>query len=190
MTLASITRTEVYFTSHLYHISKNNKSQMEAFLRCELNLSQTVVIVDSSFEFCFFRDMGTAERMKREKDRSFLKQTFDNIYVLSDDSIVIIEAKAHQKFNPEQIETLYKAKEKIIKHSNYKSVYLIGLHSSKYSPKKQTIEGVNGNRGFDATITWKDLAKCFDDAIFTRADQIYNDGKRKGNSDSNGMSGE
>jgi hypothetical protein len=144
---------------------------MESLLQNKLHLPKEAKIVDSSFEFCFFRDFAKAERINRlegSQRKALEKQTFDNIYILSDDSIVIVEAKAHQKFSPKQIILLDNAK-KIIKESKNCSVYLIGLHSSNYEPKPSTIEK------FNATITWTELAKCFgDDEVFKRANEIYN----------------
>ena len=173
--LQKITRTEVYFTSHLYQVSKNKPAEMGALLCDKLHLSKEVKIEDSSFEFCFFRDMAKNELIERLDDsqrKSFEKQTFDNIYILSDKSIVIIEAKAQQKFAPKQINALVDAKN-IIKDSKVfpcEEVYLIGLHSSKYAPKDSTINN------FDSTITWAELAKCLgdDERVFARADKIYN----------------
>lgn len=50
-----------------------------------------------------FRDFAKRNLIERQ-NKSLEKQTFDLAYLLSDGSSVLIEAKAHQKFNLNQVE--------------------------------------------------------------------------------------
>ncbi|MBE9397876.1 hypothetical protein IOQ59_11465 [Pontibacterium sp. N1Y112] len=171
MKLSDITRTEVFFTGSLYRACENENSGIEKLLKDKLGIGGTVEIIDSSFEVCLFRDFSMAYSLERE-NKSFEKQTFDNVFVLSDGSIVLVEAKAHQGFDPKQIQQMKKAAEKIVASDiPFNKVYLVGLCSSEYTPKLSTIAS------FDAVITWKEISSCFNDEkhTFMRADSIYND---------------
>ncbi len=172
MKLDEITRTEVFFTGHLYQVSLTNREAMQGLLRDKLHLQNDVTIIDSGFEVCFFRDFAKKDLIEPQ-GKSLGKQTFDNVFILSDNSLVLFEAKAHQKFSPKQIEKMKDAAQ-LIENSRvcqYKKVFLIGLHSSKYSPKRSTVSG------FDAVITWREVAEHLGDTdnIFSNADKIYND---------------
>jgi len=141
----------------------------------KLELSNNLKIIDYSFEVCLFRDFfkaGIFTRVNEEDRKRFEKQTFDNVFILSDGSIILIEAKANQKFSPAQI-TQMKEASVIIEDKSERcdKVYLVGLHSSKYHPKESTI------KDFDATITWEELAVAVPSfkTIFNRANTIYND---------------
>ncbi|BDA62257.1 hypothetical protein K5M76_05585 [Shewanella xiamenensis] len=169
--LSEITRTEVFFTSSLHHAYVSDREPLQTLLINKLGLDSGVEIIDSGYEICLFRDLAKEGYIGRE-DKSFEKQTFDNVFVLSDESIVLVEAKANQKFSPNQIEKMVLAKE-MIQSSElpWNQVYLVGLCSSKYRPKATTV------RNFDAVITWAEVAVCSNEhrAVFERADNIYND---------------
>lgn len=169
--LSDITRTEVFFTSYLHHAFMASPLLFERLLLKSIGIDQNISIIDSSYELCLFRDAAKSGYMSTRENKSFEKITFDNLFVLSDNSIIIVEAKAQQGFNSAQIKNLEYAKKKIsISDLPWNKVYLIGLCSSKYSPKEDT-----ANK-FDAIITWADVADCFENerVIFTRADNIYN----------------
>jgi hypothetical protein len=171
MKIREISRTEIFFTGHFYYESLKKKDALESLLFSKLPIQDDVEIVDSGFEVCFFRDYAKAGLIERQS-KALEKQTFDNVFVLSDYSLIIIEAKAHQKFSPFQIEELRKSKEIILNSKMFKvnNVYLMGLHSSRYSPKAKT------TKIFDSCITWMELALIFGDeeGIFQRAENIYN----------------
>ncbi|CAA0092726.1 Uncharacterised protein [BD1-7 clade bacterium] len=169
--LSEITRTEVFFTSYLHHAHVSDSTPIRDLLADKLSLNVDVQIIDSGYEICFFRDFAKEGYIERE-DKSFEKQTFDNVFVLSDNSIVLIEAKANQIFSPTQIKKMLLAKEMIEGGKlPWSKVYLVGLCSSKYTPKADTI------KDFDAVITWANVAACLNEQkeIFERADKIYND---------------
>lgn len=168
--LSEITRTEVFFTSYLHHAFIASPFLFERLLLKSIGKDETVKIVDSNYEVCLFRDAAKSGYLDARENKTFEKITFDNVFVLSDNSIVIIEAKAQQGFKLAQIENLDAAKGKIINSSlPWKTVYLVGLCSSKYTPKKDTL------KKFDGIITWADIAECFNHerVVFKRADDIY-----------------
>lgn len=170
--LSEVTRTEVFFTSYLYHEFMREPDAFEKLLLGRLKLFDAgVKIIDSGYEICLFRDFAKAGYIDR-LDKSFEKQTFDNVFVLSNKAIVLIEAKAHQKFSPGQIAKMVDAKKEIKKSKlHWNKVYLVGVCSSKYTPKPETV------KGFDTVLNWKDIDQCFSEptGVFKRADTIYND---------------
>ena len=177
MKLEEITRTEVFFTAHLYFACKNNIQGFQKLLLERLGIDQNTQIIDYSFEVCFFRDFAKAnliERLPKESNirKSFEKQTFDNVYILSDGSIVLVEAKAHGKFSPGQAKEIKKAAQLIKENKKllYGKVYIVGLYSSNYSPKEST------KAHFDALFTWDELSNIFPSygCVFNRANEIYN----------------
>lgn len=170
--LSEITRTEVFFTSYLHHAFITSPFLFERLLLKSIGIDDTVKIVDSSYEVCLFRDMAKIGYISIRENKAFEKLTFDNVFVLSDNSLILIEAQAQQGFNSKQIKNLELARHKIETSTlPCERVYLIGLCSSKYSPKADTIKRFNG------VITWAEVAECFknEHAIFERADNIYND---------------
>ena len=102
------------------------------------------------------------------------KRTFDLCF-FGEDNIIILEAKAQQSFDSNQLCKFKKDKDAILKTLNLKwsqdQILLFGLISSCYSPSPST-EG-----HFDALFTWKDIAKLDGShsktKIFERADEIY-----------------
>lgn len=140
------------------------------------------------YEVCFYRDVfhnhlksevnGPSEEVKSKKNKSkrakfkelfgiaesdykaYLKRTFD-LCLMSEEELVIIEAKAHQGLDNKQIASMHddvknlkKYIEKEMKIEEAK-VLLVGLVSSNYNPKKDTL----GN--FDLVITWESLLAAF-----------------------------
>lgn len=177
MNLKDITRTEVYFTSLLHYTAEVEKKTFENFLKKKIpNINKNATIADSCNEFCFFRDLSFASKLPRQ-NASLEKQTFDNVFIFSDRTLVILEAKANQSFKKEQITNLVNSKELIsalcanFYQFQVKKVCLIALISSKYHPKKTTLEN------FDAVLTWSELAEIFSSSkeSFLRADSLYND---------------
>lgn len=169
--LREITRSEIFFTSSLNHACEKNIVLFQELLIKKLAIDPRVKIIDTGYELCLFRDFAIDGKIERQ-NKSFEKQTFDNVFVLSNNSIILVEAKANQKFSPAQIAKMVEAKEIIQKSKSlWNKVYLLGLCSSRYSPKSETTQS------FDAVINWSEVAECFSEnkAIFERADSIYND---------------
>ncbi len=197
---AEITREERYFTSFLFHdIRKNPTSFLQLLKARDLKCGDNAAVVDVGYEVCFFRDgskgragqPGIIEPYKDLLNKSkteiekkfdnkqrinvdslnFIKQTFDLVLWLSDSSMVIIEAKAHEGFTNKQINYLDIARMMIKASERYhpKEVYLVGLASSKYKCRIKS--------RFDAYCTWKLIANCYpgrrDKFEYAYADEVY-----------------
>ena len=170
-----ISREERFFTSILHHETLNDVRPFSNMLCKLLKLENDVKIKEIGFEVCFFRDGSKKEFNIIERQdgsrKKLEKQTFDFMVFFSDGSAAIIEAKAQQGFDSEQIESLRESK-RIIENSPIKpvaKVYLIALYSSQYKPKRTTLDE------FSANITWKELKGIYPSSkdIFERADRIY-----------------
>ena len=170
---STITREERFFTCILFHDIKKNPVPFWNALSAGLDGENNVTVVDTGFEVCFFRDLARNEHGFIERHPEMEKQTFDLVLTLSNQDLVIIEAKAHQYFDNEQIDMLKESKN-IIMASNIcpiKNVYLAGLCSSKYSPKESTQEQ------FDAMVRWDSVARIYpgNEEIYNHANKIYGD---------------
>ena len=151
-----------------------NPLPFQYLLSDKLKCSQE--IIDSSFEFCLFRDCFVHFRKNHHPSQE--KQTFDNVFLLQGGTLILVEGKAHQTFSTKQVRNLMKAKADILadsiefKGQKIRDVKLIGLHSSKYTPKNREVLDA-----FDAKLTWSELAKLYPSPEwpFQRADEIYND---------------
>jgi len=130
-----------------------------------------------AFESCFYRDVLKAYGISI-KDKGIdlpPKRTFD-LALFAEDEIVIIEAKAKQGFDSEQLESFEADFNNIWKlfdiiGENVPKIEIIALCSSRYKPKNATL--IN----FVKTITWKELIDVYPNGkeMFLRADEIYND---------------
>jgi hypothetical protein len=165
----TITREERYFTSVLHHELINDRAPFSDLLRSCLQLDHGFFIDDIGFEVCHFRDGYRGGVIERHKILE--KQTFDFMFFLSDGSAAIVEAKAQQGFSNDQLTALKKAKD-LIEHSKKRPmpIHLVGLCSSRYKPKKETVNKFEGR-----LIFWSKLADKYpkSSAIFKRADDIY-----------------
>jgi hypothetical protein len=89
--------------------------------------------------------------------------------LFSDDAIIVIEAKAQQGFDEEQLETFSRDSAQIAVETGVGRVVLMGLCSSKHTPSTSAAECFEGR-----ILTWADLARFFgDDPQLRRADDIY-----------------
>ena len=168
-----ITREERYFTSLLFHDLMKNSASLIKLFPSEMGIPAGTIAKEVGYEVCFFRDAFRKDLIKRQK--RFEGQKFDLVLFLSSDHMVIIEAKAQQGFDSDQIQNLLEAKDKIAE-SGFKpatEVSLVALYSSNYSPREQTL------KDFDARITWQQVAGVYSDSEYKkdyeRADCIYAD---------------
>ncbi|AZQ10059.1 hypothetical protein [Shewanella khirikhana] len=164
---AENTREERFFTAVLFHALKINASPFWTKLRDRLIIPSHVTVEDIGYEVCMLRDLAHANLIERVKQLE--KQTFDLVLTLSNDSIVIIEAKAHQGYSTKQFNLMKETSEILLKNKNLgiKQVYIAGLHSSKYTPVSFK------DLSF---ITWFELAELYPQMSdqFIRANDIYN----------------
>ena len=112
-----ITREERFFCSHLYHSIINREKEFIEWLinntTLKLNLNSNWEV---GYEVCFYRDLihhwKTQGKTILNDNTYSLKRTFD-ICMLSNEQIVIIEAKAQQGFHGDQLRDFEKDKQDI-----------------------------------------------------------------------------
>jgi|OpeIllAssembly_1097287.scaffolds.fasta_scaffold240128_1 hypothetical protein len=163
-----ITREERYFCAELFFELRANK-----VLFLEL-IGRSGKVFDIGYEACFYRDFMKNNGLSAKKEGYKAKRTFD-LVLLSEEEIIIIEAKAYQGFDNKQLSNFDKDKVLIPKMfkevgiKNCPGISIIGIHSSKYHPS------ADSEQHFDQLITWKDVAGRYASKkdIFNRADDVY-----------------
>ena len=204
---AQITRDERFFCQHLYHLILRERgvnffveklNELTELTGHKLNLDATANW-EIGYEVCFYRDLrfhleeGGKWQSVIQKleniDPLSLKRTFD-LCLFSEETVVIIEAKAQQGFDSKQITSCKKDKElvrKLLGTEGLKHVKLVGLASSKYLTDKCKANllqhQVDDAPLFDALIDWRQLEEHFGfdpvlkragfDPDLRRADDIY-----------------
>jgi hypothetical protein len=176
-TWKSITRDERFFCCELYHEISNNPKKFIDWLILKINAHSQKIINHNEFwevgfEVCFYRDfifeIGEKSGNKSIKGSTFSqKRTFD-LCLFSENYLIIIEAKAYDGFDTEQLESFKNDRKDLKKllHSKVPEILLIGLKSSRYNPKKETHDF------FDGMISWMDLAEIYPNDNFLRADSV------------------
>lgn len=165
---ADITREERYFCQHLYGLI--NKAGADSFVKHlneSLGLSlQVDANWEAAYEVCFYRDLW---HHQNRSGRPFSpKRTFD-LCMFSDSAIVIIEAKAHQQFDSDQLLSFAQDRAEVRRQTGVEDVILIGLVSSRYSVPEHVRTHFDGR-----ILTWAALSHLYSsDPILTRADNIY-----------------
>ncbi|SMP80749.1 hypothetical protein [Noviherbaspirillum suwonense] len=170
----SITREERHFTAILFAELRRDARPLWNILRGKFGLDESVTVVDVGFEVCMFRDLIHAGLIERSTDvMRRRKQTFDFVLTLSNQSLVLIEAKAHECFGLDQLDRMEKAKGILLNRPELgiHNVYLAGLCSSDYNPQ-------NVKKGYEdfKLFYWADLTGLYPQIsnYLTRADGIYN----------------
>lgn len=184
-TWSEITRDERYFCFELYNCLKQNQRPFLDILSNGIQNVELKNILDANnfdvgVEVCFYRDLAfhfdrSIRKLINENklEKSVMKRTFD-LTLFSDEAIFIIEAKAQQGFDTEQMDVFLKdidQIEKLLKllGKPIPNIYLVGLHSHWYKPKDTT------RKYFDSLITWKELEISYprSQKLFKRANDIY-----------------
>lgn len=171
----TVTREERYFTCILFHDMVENIEPLRILLLDKLNLSPKIMVLDIGYEVCFFREAYHAEpKLIKNRQSALEKQTFDLVLWLSDQSMIIIEAKAQQGFHSDQLKMLNESMKLIRKLSvtPIPKVFLVGLCSSLYTLKASTFDQ------FQAVIRWEDIALIYptrntNKAAYIRANSLY-----------------
>ena len=169
-----ITREERFFTCILFHDLLQNISPFWKELNKQIGLPSHIEVDDIGYEVCFFRD-AAAMKLISERKPELEKQTFDLVLWLSNQSMVIVEAKAQQGFHMNQIDALCNSRKILLEtvSADYpiKEIYLVGLYSSKYTPQDST------KSKFGAVICWNTIAYLYPshEKEYRRADNIYRD---------------
>jgi hypothetical protein len=165
---ADITREERVFCARLYELIR--ASGADSFVRY-LNQRHGADLDEQAawepaYELCFYRDLHHHRRAPGVP--SSPKRTFD-LALLSDDTIVIIEAKAQGEFHDEQLKSFALDRTQVIEKTSVGRVVLAALSSSLYAVPAQVQAMFDGPK-----LTWKELAAHFgDDAMLLRADAVY-----------------
>lgn len=193
-TWAEVTRDERFFCQHLFGLVRQD---VPGFVQKLNELAALNLPVDEDweigFEVCFYRDhrfMCDRDGFEWHQDESMYspKRTFD-LCLFSHDHIVIIEAKAAQGFDLQQMGEFKKDRQwvkeavAVVKRDDGTvhdvSVHVVALASQKYI---QDLDWERLNR--DATfsgkpLSWEALAKHYRrnrkdwDPVLLRADAIY-----------------
>lgn len=163
---SEITREERFFTAILFHAMKNNVSPFWGLLRKKLKITEDLLVVDIGYEVCMLRDLAHKQLIQRVKERE--KQTFDLVLTLSDNSMVLIEVKAHQRFSKKQFDLIRETRETLLKQGSIdiKTIHIAGICSDKYTP--------SSCRDI-ARVTWAELAENYPEnkEEFKRANDIF-----------------
>jgi len=167
-----ISRTESLFCAELFFLLKE-KDNLSRFIT---NFKLKHGNYDVGYEVSFYRDiLKIKEFAGKIKGKYSLHRTFD-LTLFSENDIYIIEAKAHDGFNNEQLNHFKKDKNDVqkmleeIEEINSKTkvnIHLLGLISSNFKPKQETRDK------FEKIITWKEVYELYGNEIFKRADDIY-----------------
>ena len=182
-TWEQVSREERYFCAELFFVIQKDNRRFVQFLRekahwpiPEKKRPIPEMNWNPAYEVSFYRDIAKARKDSENpftQQRSFQQHAFD-LALFSNEAIILIEAKAHQRFTGRQLKWLDSDRENVRKLTKVEEIFLVGLISSKYWPEPPT------RKHFDLIIRWRDLACWYgDDArakpIFSRADVIFDD---------------
>ena len=170
----NFSREERLFCAHLYWRIRN---QERTFIQW-LNENTSLYLEEDcewevGYEVCFYRDYYFKMRNEPIKGSGYSeKRTFD-LCMFSQNKILIIEAKAQQKFKKEQLKDI-KDDKKFIKKllGDNIEIELIALASSKYYDNLKEYGDISILDEF-TQITWKEMDNLFEKDIFGKADKKY-----------------
>ena len=164
-----ITREERVFCFELYEAArKYPKPFLKVFSKGDS------VDFEIGVEVCFYRDVIHEYNMKIGKLDLPKKRTFDLVLFFHNE-IIIIEAKANQGFENNQLKSFKKDRESLqklfkeIKIKTFPKISFGAIYSSKYSPSEKT------KSYFEFLCTWGELGILYPnkEGIFNRANHIY-----------------
>lgn len=171
-----VTREERLFCSYLYWDIKDKEKDFILWLNENTDLE---LRVDDNwevgYEVCFYRDL---QKLKEESIRSAKyspKRTFD-LCLFSEDTIVIIEAKAQQGFDGSQVEVFQQDRDDLPKITGKDiKVRVVALASSKYFKNYRKYGRHDILSKFNALITWKQMGDLYinNRRIYLRANKVY-----------------
>ena len=170
-----VTRDERLFCAHLFFAGRNNMQLLLQLLleKGAINADESGNDWEIAYEVCFYRDyifnlgFNGTKTIGSTPFSHLGKRTFD-LCLFSEKKMIIIEAKAQQGFSTEQLQyftnDINQLKELI---SNCPEIVLVGLASSRYSPKKETREV------FHSLLNWKQLYEIYKETQFLQADNVF-----------------
>ncbi|MBL7961432.1 hypothetical protein JNL27_14455 [bacterium] len=167
-TWAEISREERLFCAELYF---QMRKDIKPFL--DLLEQDNLQSFEIGYEVCFYRDVLKEYGKSVKIEKLPQKRTFD-LVLMSNKEIHIIEAKAQQGFETDQLQYFQDDRDHLKKLFSIIGVtvphiYLYAIHSSKYTPSEEV------TKCFTKLITWQEIANRYQSAqvLFKRADEIY-----------------
>lgn len=167
-----VTREERFFCAHLYFlIQEHGVPQFLSYInqKHQKNLNESDYW-EIGYEVCFYRDLWNLKGKQTELFSP--KRTFD-LCLFSEKVIIIIEAKADQQFESDQLSNFEKDIEQVKIETGVQDVFLFGLKSSKYDVPNEYLSVFNG-----PILDWSDLSVLYNnDPILQRANDIFDPDK-------------
>lgn len=154
---SQVTRDERFFCQRLYQrIEAETAACFIVFLRDAHGLDVPIEGEwEVGFEVCFYRDLW--QLRGRNGGLFSPKRTFD-LCLFGEKAIVIIEAKAAERFDRDQNESFVRDIGEVSRQTKVDNVKLVGLCSSKYEVEPQRAADFTG-----PILRWVDLARRYDD---------------------------
>lgn len=173
-TWAETSREERFYCQHLYNriIDLQQAGTADGFITLLNEILGTKLDPKADwelgYEVCFYRDRCYLLRsLGYEAEQFSPKRTFD-LCLFSENTIVVIEAKAAQGFHGGQLKEFAKDRVGLLKLDGVNKVALLGLASSEYQPGPNVIEC------FDGYLTWLQFNELLGpDPVLERANSIY-----------------
>jgi len=121
----------------LFNDLTQNVSPFWTELNKQIGLPSQIKVDDIGYEVCFFRDAFQPDRkLIMQRQQALEKQTVDLVLWLSNQSMIVVEAKAQQGFHMDQINALCKSRKIILEtiSDDYpiKEIYLVGDCTKRY----------------------------------------------------------
>lgn len=174
-----VTREERLFYSYLYWDIKDKEKDFMLWLNENTGLELRADDEwEVGYEVFFYRDLQNLKGVTVRPTKYSPKRTFD-LCLFSEDTIVIIEAKAQQGFDKSQVNVFQSDRKDIpeITGNNIKEVKVIALVSSYYRDnyRKYGRHDILSKPYFDALITWKQMGDLYinNRRIYLRANKVY-----------------
>ena len=169
---AEVTREERVFCQRLFSLLEQHGSRtFLEYVNRRVGLSLPLDAAwEPAFEACFYRDLRHLNG--RSGPLFSPKRTFD-LCLFSEEAILIVEAKAQQSFDGEQLSS-FAADRDQVKELTGVATYVVGLASSACPATPACDEVFEG-----PLLAWRDLAALYgDDAMLLRADAVYDPEER------------
>jgi hypothetical protein len=162
-----VSRDERYFCAELYHLLREDTRRFVAHLNAAHGAQlDAKVRWEVAYEACFYRDLWH----ERGRAGALLsaKRTFD-LALFSDQDILLIEAKAQQRFDAAQLQSFAQDAAAVQRLTEVPRVRLAALTSSLYTTSPAARAQFGGPH-----LSWKELGELYDDnAKLLRADALF-----------------
>jgi hypothetical protein len=164
---SQVTRDERFFCQRLYEkIRSEGPQRFVEFLRGHGLDVPADGEWEVAYEVCFYRDLWQLRRC--EGTPLSPKRTFD-LCLFGEKAIVIIEAKAAEKFDADQTRIFAGDIAEVGRLTGIENVKLVGICASGYSVEHEIKAQFNG-----PIISWKKLAARYEnDELLLRADAVF-----------------